>query len=268
MILDLNQLAECDQFNTINDSAANILLAELQVRGHFGDVRIAIRDLLQCIRSSIGSLHFLFRNNPNDAERDGTTILRTIYDAHLQALYILKNPSARAKLYKDFYWIEWHKFVTMIDSQPGQLFKLIAASKNRPKVEPENRAKFQEVQATYLSGSNSHRSNWYQGSLATVAADVGYEGEYRVLSRLLNPCVHSSAYGLGAGGSFSEDAMIATAWGFFHRCLGRTLEHEGLIGNVPPEIMGHFVLPSYKPVFEADAELLETLRLERAGEED
>jgi hypothetical protein len=217
------------------------------------------------MRLSIGSLTRLCKDNPNSPERDGLTIMRTIYDAHLQALYILKDPARRAKQYEDFYWIDWHRFVGAVTNTPGKMFQSLAASKKRAENEPQMLERYRLVEAAYRRGQG-HRRDWYEGSLEDMAKEVGYEGECRVLSRLVNPAIHSSAYGLRGPGGMNAITMLAAAWHFFHRCLGRVVEHEGLIDNIPKDVVETFITPSYATLFEIDDATLQQLRNETEGD--
>ncbi|MGB7158920.1 MAG: DUF5677 domain-containing protein [Tepidisphaeraceae bacterium] len=264
---DLNRLAKYDAFNEGAAAVANTLMGHLRRHGRKGEVTHTIGHLVNRITRSIESLTLLFRKNPKDAELDGASILRTVYDAHLQVLYILDDPEPRAKLYADFFNVEWHKFREMIDRRPEGLFKLVAKSPNRAKTEPANDANFRRVEAEYRRPDGSYRQNWYRGTPRDLARRVGYEGEFLVLSRLLNPIVHSSAFGLFSPTQMNGDGMVSLAWDVLFRCMGKTLEYEGILSKVDSEVAANVLKPTYKPVFEVDDAMLEHFRQE-AFEDD
>jgi hypothetical protein len=259
---DPSRLARYDAFNEGAATIANTLMGLLRQHGRPGEVTHTVAHLLNRITRSIESLTLLFRRNGNDAELDGASILRTIYDAHLQILYILQDPESRAKLYADFFNVEWHKFREMIDRRPEGLLKLVAQSPNRAKTEPANDANFRRVEAAYRRPDGSYRQNWYVGTPRDVARKVGYEGEFLVLSRLLNPIVHSSAFGLFSPTQMNGDGMVSLAWDLLFRCIGKTLEYEGIMPKVGADIATNVVRPTYKPMFELDDATLKRYRQE------
>jgi hypothetical protein len=264
---DPARLARYDAFNEGAAAVANNLMGVLRQHGRRGEVTHTVGHLLNRITRSIESLTQLFRRAANEAELDGASILRTVYDAHLQVLYILTDPDAHAKLYADFFNVEWHKFRQMIDRRPEGLFKLVANSPNRAKTEPANDANFRRVEAAYRRGDGSYRQNWYRGTPRDMARRVGYEGEFLVLSRLLNPIVHSSAFGLYSPTQMNGDGMVSLSWDLLFRCMGKTLEYEGILSKVDPKVVANVLTPTYKPVFEVDDEMLERFRQE-AFEDD
>ena len=264
---DPTRLARYDAFNKGAAEVANTLMGLLRRHGRPGEVTHTVGHLLNRISRSIETLTLLFRRGASDAELDGASILRTVYDAHLQVLYILNDPEPRAKLYADFFNVEWHKFREMIDRRPEGLFKLVAQSPNRAKTEPANDANFRRVEAAYRRPNGSYRQNWYVGTPRDMARKVGYEGEFLVLSRLLNPIVHSSAFGLFSPTQMNGDGMVSLAWDLLFRCMGKTLEYEGVMDQVQPHIAERVVRPTYKPVFELDDTTLAHYRQE-ASEDD
>lgn len=264
---DPSRLAKYDAFNKGAAEVANTLMGLLRRHGRRGEVTHTVGHLLNRITRSVESLTLLFRRSASDAELDGASILRTVYDAHLQVLYILSDPEPLAKLYADFFNVEWHKFREMIDRRPEGLFKLVAQSPNRAKTEPANDANFRRVEGAYRRPNGSYRQNWYRGTPRDMARRVGYEGEFLVLSRLLNPIVHSSAFGLFSPTQMNGDGMVSLAWDLLFRCMGRTLEYEGITSRLDPHIAASVVTPTYKPVFELDEATLARFR-EDAFEDD
>jgi hypothetical protein len=264
---DPSRLARYDAFNEGAAQVANNLMGLLRRHGRRGEVTHTVGHLLNRITRSIESLTLLFRKNASEAELDGASIVRTVYDAHLQVLYILDDPEPRAKLYADFFNVEWHKFREMIDRRPEGLFKLVARSPNRAKTEPANDANFRRVEAAYRRPNGTYRQNWYNGTPRDIARRVGYEGEFLVLSRLLNPIVHSSAFGLFSPTQMNGDGVVSLAWDLLFRCMGKTLEYEGLMSKLDADIATNVVRPTYKPMFELDDATLERYRQE-AFEDD
>jgi hypothetical protein len=251
-------------------AVANILLVVLRQRGKPGPVTRAVKGLLERIARSVYSLVLLYRHNPKDPELDASSILRTIYDAHIQLLYILQNPEPRAKLYNDFYWVEWHKGVELFDSQSEPLFKLVSESPRRAELEASNREQFNAVEATYRKQSGGgYRRNWYDANdLSVLSKRVGYEVEYLCISRAMNPAVHSSAWAIRNAGHSNGRIQVWMGWQFLFRCLGRTLEYEQLTGFLPEELMEKRIVPTYKSLYDVSDEILESMRRDMMDEGD
>src|SRR5262245_57635459 len=67
---------------------------------------------------AVESLTALDRFAKHDSRPDGMTLLRAMYDAQLQALYILEDPAKadeRAQLFLDFRWIEQRQMQRVIE---------------------------------------------------------------------------------------------------------------------------------------------------------
>jgi hypothetical protein len=58
------------------------------------------------------------------------------------------------------------------------------------------------------------------------------------------------------------DGMVSLAWDLLFRCMGKTLEYEGLMPKVDPEVAAKVLKPTYKPVFEMDDAMVKRFRLE------
>ena len=123
------------------------------------------------------------------------------------------------------------------------------------------------MEAAYRRPDGSYRQNWYVGTPRDVARKVGYEGEFLVLSRLLNPIVHSSAFGLFSPTQMNGDGMVSLAWDLLFRCIGKTLEYEGVMPKVGVDIATNVVQPTYKPMFELDDATLKRYRQEASSDD-
>lgn len=255
-----------EQVTVHSQDAANALLDAIRCQPRAGPVWRSLRFLVDRIMRSVVNIHRLFDASAEDAAWDGAAILRTIYDAHLQALYILKEPETRGKQYVDYLWVELHQMVCVMEDNSKRLGKLTRSNLQVSGMDTVVQAEFDRVKANYpkSKGGSGLRRQWYEGTLAELAESVGYEAEYRIVSRMLNGPVHSSPYGLGAEPRLSGSDVTVLAWHFLHRVMGRIAEYAG----VPVEewIRAEVLRAAYLPVFSAELADLLTDGQEDAGE--
>ena len=170
----------------------------------------------------------------HDWSADGASILRTTYDAMLQALYILADPQerqTRARRFLDFGVVERVKLIHVCDEKRTKASQRIAASSRRAVVDPSIQAEFQRVCTKY--GYNTEDVpkhlplNWYSDGLRKIAKDVGYETEYELLRKLLSSVVHSSVFGITGISGFGKQSVMQLYWLFAFRVLDKVVEYVG-----------------------------------------
>jgi hypothetical protein len=125
-----------------------------------------------------------------------TILLRSFYDAYLQAAYIVQDPAEaelRARNYLDFEYVERMKHMNLALSGTSALSKRIANSTKREAGEAHIRAKFEEVKDRYSRGEGKPgtRNQWYDGSLHDLAKRTGRDDEYRWYFTFSNSSVHA-----------------------------------------------------------------------------
>lgn len=97
----------------------------------------------------------------HDWSVDGEIILRTLYDATLQLLWLLAVPDERAfraKLYLDFLEIEKHQMLHQVDSSGTDLGAAIAKSPRRPAGEKQRQERLRTVGEPYLDKRGRKRN--------------------------------------------------------------------------------------------------------------
>lgn len=213
-----------------------------------------VLDLLKKrIEGALNSLWVLHRHAPHEFGFDGMMVLRGVYDAHLQALYILAKPEesdARATLYLDFRWVERQRMKEMLEKNPTLFARTLLQSPKRAAAEPAIDAEFQRVRPSFLGPKGELHTNWYRGDLSALsrAEGVGLESEYRVLQRQLSSAVHSSAWSLLAPRPWvTGEQILLMAWRLVYRVLGRIAAHHGV--PLQPE-HEELVRDSFRNIFE------------------
>jgi hypothetical protein len=177
-----------------------------------------VMQLMNRIVSSGSSLWILYKNAPHNFDFDGAAILRALYEAHLYALYILNDPKKmqyRAELYRDYYWVEKHQLIRLIDKNQTETARQLAQSPQRGVEEPKIDSEFKRVEHKYPG------KNWYPGTLRDVAKDVGYEPEYELLQKHLSGAVHSSPLRMIHDPVFKGFNLVFCAIEFSFRVMGR-----------------------------------------------
>jgi len=195
------------------------------------------------ISGALDSLTALDRFAKNDWRADGMTLLRAMYDAHLQALYILADPTKadeRAQLFLDFRWIEQRRMQKIIERNPTRLARKLMQSPKRLEGEAEREANYQRLRPKFATkDGKKDRGDWYPGTLRDLARAVGLESEYEILQKDLSGAVHSTPTALLGGASFSKsEHLLLLGWKLMFRVLGRIAEHHGVpVGKDHEEIV-------------------------------
>jgi len=211
----------------------NAILSKANATQQTGDVVTAMNTLYERIVSSGNTLLLLHSTAKHDCTCDAVSILRTIYDTSLQALYIFHDPQQRndlARRYIDFGIVEKWKMIKIIDEQATDFSKQLSQSEKRAAVESEIQTEYQRVCRLYnFRDPEKPPRNWYKGgSLKDIAKTVKYEEEYELLQKQLSGVVHSSFHGLQGISIFNVSYVVALYWRFAFRVLGKLAEHVAI----------------------------------------
>jgi hypothetical protein len=210
---------------------ANGIVSKLNAARRPGTVTEATELLMRRIVAAGNSLSVLRRHAHQDVVFDGAMVLRGIYDAMLQALFIL-NDSARwderSQLFLDSFWVDHKRQTLLLDKNPTFLARQITSSPKRAAAEPAYDLEFNRVQAKFLDRKGKLRENWYVGNLRDLATEVNLEAEYELLQKWLSGFVHSSAFALRSPPSFDGFLLSNWAWQFSFRVLGKFAEYAGV----------------------------------------
>jgi hypothetical protein len=213
---------------------ANEIVAKLNACQRPGAVTRAIELLLTRIVAGGNSLAVLRQSNAHPYIFDEAMIVRGIYDAMLQALYILDDVATldeRAELYLDWYWIEKKYEIERYDNNPTFLAQRMSKSPRRPTAEPCFEKKYREAFPKYATKKRDKtRQHWYSGSLRDLAKAIrpSLESEYELLQAYLSGPTHSSVYALTEPPVFDKDLLADFAWRFSYRVLGKFAHYKGI----------------------------------------
>lgn len=176
---------------------------------------------------------------------DGVIILRTLYDATMQLLWLLADPDDRpnrAKMYHDFLEIETHRMFHRVVSSGTEMGAAIAKSPRLPAGEKQRQERLRTVGETYLSNKGrklfnergdsylteptaEYRKHWYPFSnLAKLAAKLRYDSEYRLFQQDLSASVHASPWSLINGPTIKPEFVLTWALTLGLRAAGAVAE--------------------------------------------
>jgi hypothetical protein len=158
-------------------------------------------------------------------------ILRGIYDAMLQALYIMNDINLRvdrATLYLEFYWVEKMESIRMYDENSTYLAGRLSNSPMRPDAEADIVKRYRAVGQKFKTVKGKLRRHWYAGDLRDLAKDVHLESEYEILQKHLSAVVHASSFALQEIPQYSGYMLLAFAWQLSFRVLSQYSCYVGI----------------------------------------
>ena len=159
-----------------------------------------------------------------------TALLRCIYDAQIQLLYILNDPNEaeqRASRYLRFGPVEHYKYLNFLDSCKSPMAKRITALPGKQEARSQIEAQYQEARNSMTEEERGWK-HWYKGSLYDLARIVGREEEYTWCVRFSNGAVHGSPFAtikgsLSPGGveaAFASVTVVTQTARIIGRALG------------------------------------------------
>jgi ribosomal protein S18 acetylase RimI-like enzyme len=144
---------------------------------------------------------------------DAGTLLRAMYDAYLQAEYLLSDPSKaaeRAHDYFDFQHVERYKQAEKLMRHDNEFSRRMKNSPERPEGEKRVNREHDRVKNRFLKSKKGDvRDHWYPSNLRQIASSQG-KVEYDIIVTSLQGCVHSSAMTVQNGPPISPEYI--TAW--------------------------------------------------------
>ena len=143
---------------------------------------------------------------------DAGILFRAMYDAYLQAEYLVSDPSKsleRACDYFDFEHVEKHKATQRILGAKNWMAKRLQKSANRSEGEQANQDNYDRVKGRFQNKKGKVVNQWYAGNLYEIAKEAGKQDEYKIFLAAFNGCVHSSASAVKRGPPVkSEHALM------------------------------------------------------------
>jgi hypothetical protein len=213
------------------DSHVCMLLQEViqraNERSQTDKVSRALLYLLVRVSNTWRSIETLWHNMPDGDGFivDTGVLLRAMFDAYLQAQYIVHDPcdqGKRARDYLDFEIVERYKIAKKLIAHDSPLSNRLKGSPKLATSEKELVAEYERVKGRYPDGKRKTktRNTWYPGNLAALAHSIGKEVEYDFFVATLHGCVHSSAHAVQKGPPISPQNALHWA-SKFAACVAR-----------------------------------------------
>jgi hypothetical protein len=143
---------------------------------------------------------------------DAGCLLRIMFDAYLQAEYIVESASEsqeRATAYLDFEHVDRYKIEKAATGHNNRFSDRLRNSPKRATGQSRLEAEYERVKEKYLVTRRQPdgqlirgprtRSKWYEDDLATIAQKLGKQAEYDIFVRPFHGCIHSSAFAVSRG---------------------------------------------------------------------
>jgi hypothetical protein len=181
---------------------------------------------------------------------DAGVLLRAMFDAYLQAEYVVQDPARqheRATEYLDYEHVERYRAQGVLDLDHPIAEKL-RCSPERPEGENRVRTEYERVKDKYLvgqrkSGGNKKRDQnvrktWYPGDLAAIARGLGKEAEYRFFVATFHGCVHSGAFAIRLGPPIRSNTVVHFASTIAARVARLNARHNRVdLGDVQRQLL-------------------------------
>lgn len=208
--------------------------------------------LYQRILNGVRTLHVLSEHAQHAWGVDGGSIVRTIYDATLQLLWLLHDPARRehrAAMYRDYIHVERFRMLSGIKASGTDFASTLAELDHSSDFDEwvrqrllsvgtqflkENRRRQHEERGDpYPYDPTAHRSHWYPDhhTLRDLAKEVGYAGEYEILHHATSASVHSSRWALWPlfrHTAVNEEYALQRGLHFCLRAAGAVAESLGI----------------------------------------
>lgn len=177
-----------------------------------GKVNTVLRYLLVRLADTRLSIQILNRASDGHTNHrlDSAALLRVMYDAYIQAKYIVVDPAQkaeRASLYIEYEHVERYLTESKIEKHDNILSKALKNSPNREAAKKRNKQQYDRVEHLFRSTSGRVRNQWYAAQFSQLAEAVGLEHEYDTFIKNYHGCMHSSVYAI-KNGPHSDEKLV------------------------------------------------------------
>jgi hypothetical protein len=221
------------------------VISELHQRTNADKVTRSLFCFLVRVANTWNSLQLLHRGAPEDFQSvfmvDAGVLLRCMFDAYLQADYIVRDPAKRAEratLYLDFQHVEQYKAEEKLFRHKNPLTDILGSSPRRTGGQARTRAEFERVKCAFLRKDKGSarslkkvpetRDQWYEGNLGQLAEAAGRKDEYDTFVYPFSGCVHSSSYAVSKGPPVTAEYLMQFASTLAARVVNINVQYNQL----------------------------------------
>ena len=151
---------------------------------------------------------------------DAAIVLRSMYDLHLQFLYILKDPVVRSRNYMNFAAVDSYRLLEAFTKHPSNAHNALKQF-DLPAMKARVEADYNRVKNDFLTVDQKKvRPDWYVGKLDGIAHEAGYDAEYAIMQKILSNIIHSGSMSLTTGLVVPQYSVLHDGWMIMIRVVG------------------------------------------------
>lgn len=168
---------------------------------------------------------------------DLMTLLRTMYDTHLQALYMtasVDTAESRAQTFLDYDAVDKLDLLRLWKHNRSAFSTEMLRRVNLNPTRDEDIARFESIASKFKTppgAKRPHKDTWWGGGLHQLAADkaINLLAEYEILQRLLSGALHANpATILWTGSALPPDLCVLSGGHLTIRVAGRLATCRGV----------------------------------------
>jgi len=244
-------------YDVVDEELFNIMrsvISTLKQRNNADDVTQALLCFLVRVANTWKSIHLLREHVPAGFENavmvDIGALLRCMFDAYLQADYILRDPAKRmerATLYLEFQHVERYKAEQKMLSHNNPLSDTLRRSPHRAEGQARTKGEFDRVKKPFLKKDKKKapggvatreadtREQWYESNLGQLAQNAGRKDEYDTFVCPFSGCAHSSSYAILEGPPVTPEYVMQFASSLAARVVNLNVRYNGIdLGDHQP----------------------------------
>lgn len=201
-------------------------------------LKLASRAIIQRMISAQNAMGLLGSQMPAqfDVRLDLMTLLRAMYDTHLQALYMLADPPCagdRAQRFLDYDAVDKLDLLRLWKNNRASFSEEMLRRVRASETSNDDIARMESIARKFETPPGSKRpyqDSWWGGNLHMLASDKAVElvAEYEIVQRLLSGALHANpATILWPGSALPADLSVLGAGNLTLRVAGRLAACRG-----------------------------------------
>ena len=163
---------------------------------------------------------------------DCGAVVRCMYDAYIQALYVIHDPNdcdRRGELYLEYEHVERYRQMQKLIGQDNELSEYLHNSPLREIGEVRIQQEYDRVKGNYSSGRRDGvRNHWYPQHLRAIAEEVGRQDEFDWFVAGFHGSVHSGPLTVFHGPALPGAGVLYIAISIAARTAMLLAKHEDL----------------------------------------
>jgi hypothetical protein len=160
-------------------------------------------------------------------------LVREMFEVAAQFEYLMQEPAPRAQRYLDYLAITRHKLSQRWPKDAkGLIGRQVSQSPLRPEGEKRNVEEFERVKPLFQRGNKRIWDKWYCMSIADLAKEIGWKGEYAVVYSSAAAWSHAdpfATHGSSLYPGFEKAFVFIVCYTYYGRMLSRIADAKSVI---------------------------------------